>query len=71
MILILLTGAGFLLSGGSEPGIAKVGLIMALAGLKFGLVAWWFMELREATRLWSLGLLGLLVAILGMTVFLA
>ncbi len=71
MVLILLTGVGFLLSERWQVGNAKVELIMALAGLKFALVAWWFMELRGAPRFWSLGLFGLLGVILGMTIFLA
>ena len=45
-------------------------MILALAGVKFALVAWQFMELRRAMALWSVMLGGLLVVILAVAMLL-
>jgi hypothetical protein len=45
-------------------------LILGVAGLKFALVAWQFMELRRVHRLWSVMLGGLLVLILAVAMVL-
>lgn len=45
-------------------------MILGVAGVKFALVAWQFMELRRVHRLWSVMLGGLLVLILAVAVVL-
>lgn len=64
--LMLLTGLSFAL--GEKVTASRV--ILLLAGAKFALVAWQFMDLRHAALRWSAGLAGLLVLILGLAVFL-
>mgnify|MGYP002785639180 FL=1 len=58
IVLLLLTGLAFAL--GERGGTA----VLALAAGKFGLVAWQFMDLRHAARIWSAVLLVLLVCTL-------
>lgn len=65
--LMLLTGLSFVLG----ERVTANRLILLLAGVKFALVAWQFMELRHAALRWSAGLAGLLVLILGLAVLLA
>lgn len=69
LILLALTLGSFLLAerGG---GSSVVWIIVALAGLKFALVAWKFMELNKAAVIWDVALLGLLVLVLSMTLLL-
>ncbi len=57
---MLLTILGFSLS---ESGVNAVPILL-VAGLKFSLVAWYFMDLRQAATWWMGGLLGLLAAVL-------
>lgn len=45
-------------------------MILAIAGVKFSLVAWQFMELRIAKGFWSVALGGVLVLILAVAVIL-
>lgn len=65
--LMLLTGLSFVLG----ERVTASRLILLVAGLKFALVAWQFMDLRHAALRWSAGLAGLLVLILGLAVLLA
>ena len=65
--LMLLTGLSFAL--GDQNTASRV--ILLLAGVKFALVAWQFMDLRHAALRWSAGLAVLLVIILGLAVFLS
>lgn len=64
--LLLLTCLSFSL--GENRTFARV--ILAVAGIKFALVAWQFMDLRKAAFIWSVALLGLLGIILGMALLL-
>ena len=66
-VLMLLTGLSFVLG----ERVTASRLILLVAGVKFALVAWQFMDLRHAALRWSAGLAGLLVLILGLAVFLA
>jgi len=65
--LMLLTGLSFVLG----ERVTASRLILLVAGVKFALVAWQFMDLRHAALRWSAGLAGLLVLILGLAVLLA
>ncbi len=65
--LMLLTGLSFALG----ERVTASRLILLVAGVKFGVVAWQFMDLRHAALRWSAGLAGLLVLILGLAVILA
>ena len=65
--LMLLTGLSFALG----ERVTASRLILLVAGVKFALVAWQFMDLRHAALRWSAGLAGLLALILGLAVFLA
>lgn len=65
--LMLLTGLNFAL--GDQITASRV--ILLLAGAKFALVAWQFMDLRHAALRWCAGIAGLLVLILGLAVFLS
>lgn len=56
LFLITLTTASWLLAERHVTAAALIGL----AVVKFALVAWWFMELRRAHKLWTLALGGLL-----------
>lgn len=47
---------------------AAAHMILAVAGVKFALVAWQFMELRRVRKLWSVMLGALLVLILAVAV---
>jgi hypothetical protein len=68
-ILLALTLSSFLLA---EQGGGKLAwLIVVLAGIKFVLVAWRFMELHKAALIWDVALLGLLGLILGITILLS
>ena len=60
IVLVLLTLCSFWL--GERH--AAAWLILMAAGVKFALVAWSFMELSKAARLWSIALFGLLGLIL-------
>ena len=64
--LMLLTGLSFALG----ERVTASRFILLVAGVKFALVAWQFMDLRHAALRWSAGLAGLLVLILGLAVFL-
>lgn len=66
-VLMLLTGLSFVLG----ERVTASRLILLVAGVKFALVAWQFMDLRYAALRWSAGLAGLLALILGLAVFLA
>ena len=65
--LMLLTGLSFVLG----ERVTASRLILLVAGVKFALVAWQFMDLRHAALRWSAGLAGLLFLILGLAVYLA
>lgn len=69
IILLLLTFTSFMLAEQSRS--KPVTLIVALAGIKFAIVAWRFMELKKAALIWSAAVLGLLGIILGMTLLLS
>ncbi|MBK8090536.1 MAG: cytochrome C oxidase subunit IV family protein [Verrucomicrobiaceae bacterium] len=64
--LMLLTALSYFLG---EKSTAS-GFILLLAGVKFTLVAWQFMDLRHAYMRWSVGLVSLLVLVLGIAAFL-
>ena len=64
--LMLLTALSY--SMGEK--ITASGFILLLAGVKFTLVGWQFMELRHAYRRWIIGLVSLLVLVLGIAAFL-
>ena len=66
MTLMLLTGLSFAL--GEKVTASR--LILLIAALKFALVAWQFMDLRNAALRWSAGLAALLTLILGLAMFL-
>ena len=70
LILILFTVLVFFLGEWWRAGVDAKAVIMVIAGVKFTLVAWWFMELRSASRVWAVGLFALLVAILALPIFL-
>lgn len=61
LLLMLLTSASYAFGGRDDA----VWLLLVVAGVKFSLVAWHFMELRCAARRWSLILAALLMIILG------
>ena len=65
--LMLLTGLSFVLG----ERVTASRLILLVAGVKFALVAWQFMDLRHAALRWSAGLAALLALILGLAVCLA
>ena len=65
--LMLLTGLSFTL--GEKVTASR--FILLVAGVKFALVAWQFMDLRYTAFRWSAGLGGLLFLILGLAVYLA
>ncbi len=54
IVLVALTVVGFALGGRGALPVA----ILAIAALKFALVAWQFMELRKAAAVWSVALAG-------------
>jgi hypothetical protein len=62
--LMLMTGISFAL--GEKVTASR--LILLVAGVKSALVAWQFMDLRNAALRWSAGLAGLLALILGLAV---
>lgn len=64
--LMLLTGLSFAL--GDQITAGRV--ILLLAGAKFALVAWQFMDLRHAALRWTAGLTVLLALILGLAMLL-
>ncbi len=68
LVLLALTLGSFLLA--ERGGGSVVWMIVGLAGLKFALVAWKFMELNKAAVIWDIALLGLLVFVLSMTLLL-
>ncbi len=65
LFLIVLTTIGYL-AGAAEHAPGKVSDLVPLltAAAKFALVAWFFMDLRAVSRLWTLGVAGLLGLIL-------
>ena len=67
IILMLLTVVSVRLSDSS----AAVALILAVAGLKFALVGWQFMDLRKSPAVWSAALFAVLGLTLGMVFLLA
>ena len=72
LLLIGLTIGAYLLAeswggGGSIRGL----IILAIAGIKFFAVAWWFMELRAVSKIWASGLGVLLAVILVVVAILA
>jgi hypothetical protein len=67
LFLILLTLAAYLLRARE----AAPAIILMLGGLKFSLVAWVFMDLRQAAAPWQVAMAGLLALILGVTLCLA
>jgi hypothetical protein len=66
-MLMLLTGLSFALG----ERVTATRLILLVAGVKFALVAWQFMDLRHAALRWSAGLAALLALILGLAAYLA
>lgn len=58
--LMLLTALSYSLG----EKVSASGFILLLAGVKFTLVAWQFMELRKAHPLWQMALAALLMLIL-------
>jgi len=66
LTLLIMTVASFAMGGHRTA----AWMILALAGVKFALVAWQFMELRKAMALWSVMLGGLLVVILAVAMIL-
>jgi hypothetical protein len=67
VVLVLLTLCSYSL--GERH--AAAWLILGAAGAKFVLVAWSFMELNKAARMWSIALFGLLGVILAAGLLLA
>lgn len=67
LVLMLLTSASYAFGGRNDA----VWLLLVVAGLKFSLVAWHFMELRHAARRWSFIVAALLLLILGTSWLLA
>lgn len=59
IVLLVLTVLAFLLGERGTAGAA----VLAVAAGKFGLVAWQFMDLRHAARVWS----ALMLVLLGLT----
>jgi hypothetical protein len=64
--LMLLTGLSFALG----ETVTASRFILLVAGVKFALVAWQFMDLRHAALRWSAGLTVLLALILGLAMLL-
>jgi heme/copper-type cytochrome/quinol oxidase subunit 4 len=65
LLLIGLTVITYLLADGwSGGGTTRISIILAMAGIKFSVVAWIFMELRLAPRIWASALLVVLATIL-------
>ena len=59
---MLLTCVSFVL--GEQKAFTRI--ILGVAGVKFALVAWQFMDLRKASFIWTAAILCLLGIILGM-----
>ena len=65
VLLMLLTATSFLLG---ERHAGSV-LILCAAGLKFSLVAWYFMDLRHSAFIWSAALLVMVGSILAVGIW--
>lgn len=65
LFLIVLTTIGFLAGAADRSPRTLSNLVPLLtAAAKFAIVAWFFMELRGVSRLWTFGIAGLLGLIL-------